>query len=152
EAFSVIHSLRAPTAGYRISGGRVAIFYVPDVVDIDRAQALHGIRMFVGDGASLTRPLVRRHGDELFGHTTVRAQLGWCHEAGVKRAIFTHCGSQIVGHERERLDLKLRAMGRETERRCAICPRRPGDCAAVNKWLSFRRKFPPRRDPNTWSP
>jgi len=114
EAFSVVHSLRAPAVGYRISDGRVAIFYVPDVVDVEhRPQALHRIRIFIGDGASLTRPLVRRHGDKLFGHTTVRAQLGWCHEAGVKRAIFTHCGSQIVGHEHDKLELKLRAMGRE---------------------------------------
>ncbi len=38
EAFSVIHSLRAPTVSYRIINGRVAIFYVPDVVDVeDRA-------------------------------------------------------------------------------------------------------------------
>jgi phosphoribosyl 1,2-cyclic phosphodiesterase len=115
EAFSVIHSLRAPAVGYRISGGRVAIFYVPDVVEIQEraAQALHGIRIFIGDGASMTRPLVRQHGNKLFGHTTVRAQLHWCHEAGVKRAIFTHCGSQIVGHEQAEPDLKLRAMARE---------------------------------------
>lgn len=113
EAFPVIHSLRAPAVGYRITGGRVAIFYVPDVIDIeDRAQALHGIRIFIGDGATMTRPLVRRHGDKLFGHTTVRAQLGWCHQAGVRRAIFTHCGSQIVGHEQSKLDLELQTMGR----------------------------------------
>ena len=77
EAFSVIHSLRAPAVGYRITAGGVAIFYVPDVIDInDRAQALQGIKTFIGDGASMTRPLVRRHGSELFGHTTVSAQLG----------------------------------------------------------------------------
>jgi phosphoribosyl 1,2-cyclic phosphodiesterase len=114
EAFSVIHSLRAPAVGYRITSGHVAVFYVPDVVEInDRAQALRGITLFVGDGASLTRPLVRRHGNQRFGHTTVRAQLAWCYEAGIKRAIFTHCGSQIVRHEQDKLDLRLRAMGRE---------------------------------------
>ena len=89
------------------------IFYVPDVVDInDRAQALLGIKLFIGDGASMTRPLVRRHGQELFSHTTVRAQLGWCQEAGVKRAVFTHCGSQIVKHNERAMDLKLRTMAR----------------------------------------
>lgn len=77
EAFPVIHSLRAPAVGYRISAGHAALFYVPDVIDIeDRAAALRGIDVFVGDGASLKRPLVRRKGDKLFGHTTVRAQLG----------------------------------------------------------------------------
>ncbi|MFZ1119583.1 MAG: MBL fold metallo-hydrolase [Candidatus Binataceae bacterium] len=114
EAFSVIHSLRAPAVGYRITADRVAVFYVPDVIDInDRAQALQGIKAFIGDGASMTRPLVRRHGSELFGHTTVRAQLGWCQEASVKQAIFTHCGSQIVKHDERAMNLKLRAMARE---------------------------------------
>ncbi len=61
----------------------------------------------------MTRPLVRRHGSELSGHTTVRAQLGWCQEASVKQAIFTHCGSQIVKNDERAMNLKLRAMARE---------------------------------------
>lgn len=32
EAFSVIHSLRAPAVGYRITARGVAIFYVPDLI------------------------------------------------------------------------------------------------------------------------
>jgi ribonuclease BN (tRNA processing enzyme) len=116
EAFSVIHSLRAPAVGYRIIAGQVAVFYVPDVIDInDRADALQGIKLFIGDGASMTRPLVRRHGNELFGHTTIRAQLGWCREAHVEQAIFTHCGSQIVKHDERGMELKLETMGRERD-------------------------------------
>ncbi len=114
EAFPVIHSLLAPAVGCRITAGRVTIFYVPDVIDIeDRSQALEGVRLFIGDGATITRPLVRRHGDKLFGHTTVRAQLRWCQEAGIEQAIFTHCGSEIVEHDERILTLKLRTMGRE---------------------------------------
>lgn len=114
EAFSVIHSVRAPAVGYRITAGRAVIFYVPDVIDInDRAQALQGIKLFIGDGASMMRPLVRRHGNELFGHTTVRAQLGWCQEASVKQAIFTHCGSQIVKNNEREMNFKVGAMARE---------------------------------------
>jgi ribonuclease BN (tRNA processing enzyme) len=113
EAFTVIHSLRAPAVGFRITAGQAAIFYVPDVIDInDRKQALQGIKLFIGDGASMTRPLVRRHGKELFGHTTVRAQLGWCQGAGVRQAVFTHCGSQIVKHDERKMDLKLGTMAR----------------------------------------
>jgi phosphoribosyl 1,2-cyclic phosphodiesterase len=114
EAFPVVHSLLAPAVGYRITAGRIAIFYVPDVIDIeDKEQALAGVRLFIGDGASISRPLVRRHGSELFGHTTVRAQLGWCQEAGIKRAIFTHCGSEIVEHDERVTVRKLREMGSE---------------------------------------
>ncbi len=114
EAFAVVHSLRAPAVGYRISAGRASVFYAPDVVDVhQRSEALAGIRLFIGDGASLTRPLVRRQGDKLFGHTTVRAQLGWCAEAGVTRAVFTHCGSGIVTGDERVLGAELRALGRE---------------------------------------
>lgn len=113
EAFPVIHSLRAPAVGYRMAAGRRSIFYVPDVVDIeDRRAALAGIDIYVGDGSSLTRSLVRHRGDELFGHTTIRAQLGWCGQEGVERALFTHCGSQIIGDER-RMQKKLSDMAAE---------------------------------------
>lgn len=111
QAFPVVHSLRAPAVGYRVSAGSRTLFYVPDVVAIeDRHEALCGIDLYVGDGSSLTRSLVRRRGDELFGHTTIRAQLGWCAQDGVRRAIFTHCGSQIVEGDERRLRPKLTSL------------------------------------------
>jgi phosphoribosyl 1,2-cyclic phosphodiesterase len=114
EAFPVVHSLLAPAVGYRITAGRVAVFYVPDVIDVHgRADALRGIHLFIGDAASLMRPRVRRKGSKLFGHTTVRAQIGWCEQAGVNRAIFTHCGSEIVEGDERALSSKVLAMGRE---------------------------------------
>lgn len=114
EAFAVIHSIRAPAVGYRIEAGSRAIFYVPDVIDIEsRGEALSGIGLFIGDGASLTHPLVRRSRGRIFGHTTVRAQLGWCRETGVRRAIFTHCGKEIVEGERRAMADKVRKLGRE---------------------------------------
>jgi phosphoribosyl 1,2-cyclic phosphodiesterase len=97
EAFTVEHSLRAPAVGYRVTVGTSAVFYVPDVVAIDeRDEALTGIALYVGDGASLARPMVRRRGERRIGHAPVREQLEWCRRAGVRRAIVTHCGSQIV--------------------------------------------------------
>lgn len=114
EAFPVTHSLRAPAVGYRIAAGRSKIFYVPDVVDVhDRETALDGVDLFIGDGATLTRSMVRRKGDQLFGHTTVRAQIGWCQEAGIPRALFTHCGREIVEGDERTLGPKVEEMGRE---------------------------------------
>jgi len=113
-AFPVVHSLRAPAVGFRITLRGCALFYVPDVVAIlEPEAALSGIDLYVGDGATMTRPLVRRRGNRLFGHTTVRAQLGWCRKAGVRRAVFTHCGSEIVDGDERKLGAKLRALGRE---------------------------------------
>jgi phosphoribosyl 1,2-cyclic phosphodiesterase len=114
EAFPVEHSLHAPAVGYRVSAGRVAIFYVPDVVFIrERQAALAGIRLFIGDGATLTRPLIRRREEHLIGHTPVRTQLTWCKDAGIRRAIITHCGSAIVTGNPNEVAAQVRAMGEE---------------------------------------
>ena len=60
EAFPVDHSLRAPAVGYRVTSGSSSLFYVPDLVEIrDRADALAGIELYIGDGASLTRGIIR---------------------------------------------------------------------------------------------
>lgn len=97
EAFQVAHSIRAPAVGYRITAGKNTIFYAPDLVFIpERAEALRGVKIYVGDGATLTRSFVRRRGDILIGHAPIRTQLTWCSREGVPRAIITHCGSQIV--------------------------------------------------------
>jgi len=114
EAFPVIHSILAPAVGYRVRAGRVTIFYVPDLISIvDRAAALKDVRLYIGDGATLVRPLIRRKGEQLFGHTSIRAQLGWCQEEGVKRAIITHCGTQIVGADTRQVEAKVGQIGRE---------------------------------------
>ena len=99
EAFPVIHSVLAPAVGYRISAGDVAVFYVPDVVRIpDRSRALAGIRTYIGDGAVITRSLLRRERryGRLIGHASIQAQLGWCRAEGVAEMIVTHCGSAMV--------------------------------------------------------
>jgi len=76
EAFPVEHSLLAPAVGYRIAAGGRSLFYVPDVAAIpDAAAALRGVDLYVGDGATLTRPILRRRDGALIGHAPVRTQL-----------------------------------------------------------------------------
>lgn len=114
EAFPVEHSTRCPAVGYRVHGGRVVAFYVPDVVYIHgREAALEGTKLYVGDGATLGRPLVRKRGERLIGHTPVRTQLTWCGKAGVPRALFTHCGSQLVNGDERSLGAQVRQWGQE---------------------------------------
>ena len=116
EPFPVIHSTRAPAVGYRITAGRVAVFYVPDVVWIhDRDEAFDGIRAYIGDGATVHREMVRKdkHG-ELIGHATVQQQLTWCSKEGVRKMIVTHCGADIVGGDERKVGAQLR---REAEKR-----------------------------------
>lgn len=116
EAFPVVHSIRAPAVGYRIHVNRTGVFYVPDVAWIpDRKRAFHRIRAYVGDGATVTRNMVRRHRTtgELFGHANIRQQLGWCAEEGVPRMVVTHCGSDIVGGDEREATKQIRGFARE---------------------------------------
>lgn len=112
EAFTVEHSLLAPAVGYRISAPRQTIFYVPDLVYIHaRREALSGVQLYIGDGASISRPLVRKRGNNLIGHAPVLAQIGWCEREGVPQAVFTHCGSEIVKADHETVESRLRREG-----------------------------------------
>ena len=114
EAFTLEHSTRAPAVGYRITAGRVTVFYAPDVVYIhEREAALKGARLYIGDGATLTGSMVRKQNDHLIGHTPVRTQLTWCREEGVPEMMVTHCGSRIVEGDERTLGAELREMARE---------------------------------------
>jgi phosphoribosyl 1,2-cyclic phosphodiesterase len=114
EAFPVEHSILAPAVGYRVSAGRSRIFYAPDLVFIrERAAALNGVQIYIGDGATLTRSFIRRRGETLIGHAPVRTQLTWCEKEGVRRAIVTHCGSEIVTGDERKIAAKLLAMAAE---------------------------------------
>jgi phosphoribosyl 1,2-cyclic phosphodiesterase len=121
EAFGVDHSIRAPAVGYRLSAGQHSVFYVPDLVRIqDQARALRGIRLYIGDGASIKRPILRRRGTTLIGHTSIRAQLEWCRDEGVPRAIFSHCGSEIVTGGPLAVGQQVAALGRQAGVRASV--------------------------------
>src|SRR5207249_5522097 len=114
QAFAVEHSILAPAVGYRVSAGRACVFYGPDLLFIhDRTAALKDVQVYIGDGATLTRSFVRKRGDALIGHTTIRAQLGWCAKEGVLHIIFTHCGSEIVTGDARRIAKELHAIATE---------------------------------------
>jgi phosphoribosyl 1,2-cyclic phosphodiesterase len=114
EAFPVEHSTNAPAVGYRIEAGGVALFYVPDVAAIPaQGQALVGLQLYVGDGATIKRSMVRRPDGVPVGHAAIREQLDWCQREGVSRAIFTHCGSQIVTGEQGEVKGMVRELAEE---------------------------------------
>jgi phosphoribosyl 1,2-cyclic phosphodiesterase len=113
EAFAVEHSLRAPAVGYRVGRGPAAFVYLPDVARLARPRAaLAEICLYVGDGASPTRPILRGREGVLIGHASIRQQLEWCAEAGVPEAVFTHCGSQIVRGDLAAVSARVAELGR----------------------------------------
>ena len=114
KAFSLEHSTRAPAVGYRISAAGWRFFYAPDVVAIhERHEALQGVDRYIGDGATMVRSMVRRRGRALIGHSSIRNQLVWCAKEGVRAAIFTHCGSEMVGGDARAMQRVVHALGRE---------------------------------------
>ena len=101
-----------------IAANRRSAFYVPDVVTIgDPAAALRGIDLYTGDGATVTRPIIRRRGAVRIGHTPIRTQLDWCRAQLVRRAIFTHC--VVSGDERVLALIRRRGRERGVEARIA---------------------------------
>lgn len=113
QAFNEVHSLLCPGVGYRITAGKVTIYYAGDLISIDqRHAALKGVRLYIGDGATIVRPMVRAKDDKIFGHTTIRAQLGWCQKEKVSHAIITHCGTQIVAHQKA-AERKIKLLAKE---------------------------------------
>lgn len=114
EAFPVIHSKHAPAIGYRITAGKVSIFYVPDVVYIpDRKKALSDVRLYIGDGATIKRPMVRKINDNLVGHVPVSTQLTWCSKEGVSCMVVTHCGSEIVKGDSKEINTRIKKLAQE---------------------------------------
>jgi phosphoribosyl 1,2-cyclic phosphodiesterase len=114
EAWPVEHSVLAPAVGYRVTARSSCMFYVPDVANIsDPVAALRDVDVYVGDGATLDRPLIRRRGAVRIGHATIGTQLQWCAAAGVKRAVFTHCGSGIVRSDPREVALRVATVARQ---------------------------------------
>jgi len=88
EAVPLEHSTRAPAVGYRIAARTRCLFYAPDVAAIrDRGTALEGVDLYIGDGASIRRPLIRRRGRARIGHAPIVEQLDWCKDAGIPQAL-----------------------------------------------------------------
>jgi phosphoribosyl 1,2-cyclic phosphodiesterase len=114
SAFLVHHSVRAPAVGYRVSANGCCFVYLPDVAELPNpSDALRRIDIYVGDGATVRRSMVRRRGRTWVGHAPVIRQLNWCAKAHVCRAIFTHCGSPIVRAAPRAMDSLVGQLGRE---------------------------------------
>ena len=112
KAIPVQHSIRAPAVGYRVCANGASFFYLPDVARLPNPiRTLRGIDVYIGDGATMRRSMVRKKYGTLIGHAPMTAQLDWCELAGVRYAVFTHCGSAIVREETRRVNAAVRQVG-----------------------------------------
>lgn len=114
SAIAVQHSIRAPAVGYRVSANGCSVFYLPDVAELPKASdALRRIDVYIGDGSTVLRSLLRRKGGEWVGHAPIVRQLDWCAKAHVGRVVFTHCGSPIVRATSRAMDALVGQLSRE---------------------------------------
>ena len=114
KAIPVEHSIRAPAVGFRVLAPGGGFFYLPDVAGLTNGPGvLRGIDVYIGDGATIRRSMVRERSGRLIGHASVVTQLDWCNQAGVRHAIFTHCGSPIVRGDTRKMNAALWRLGRE---------------------------------------
>ena len=101
-AYRVIHSIRCPTVGFRLIVGEKTLVYNPDLVDIvEKEKILSGVDYYIGDGSSIRANLVRRRGDQLFGHTRITTQINWCRDYHIFNVVFTHLGKETLEKEVE---------------------------------------------------
>ena len=68
--------------------GRTCVFYVPDVaLIIERSHALTGVDIYIGDGATIVRPLLRKGDGVLIGHASIASQLESCRECTDRKGL-----------------------------------------------------------------
>ncbi len=100
EAYRVLHSIRCPTVGYKLVINGNNVVCNPDLIAInEKDQILTGTDYYIGDGSSIRANLVRRRGDQLFGHTKISTQINWCKAYGINHIIFTHLGKETLEKE-----------------------------------------------------
>ncbi len=98
--YRVMHSIRCPAVGYKIKAEGITMVYNSDLVDIiGKDDILKGVHCYIGDGSSIKANLVRRRGDQLFGHTKITTQINWCKKYNIHHIIFTHLGKETIENE-----------------------------------------------------
>ena len=93
-AYKVVHSLRAPAVGFRVICKDKTFVYNPDIVVMEDKKVLEGVDLYIGDGSSFKANLVRKKGDQVFGHARMQTQINWCREFKITKIIFTHLGKE----------------------------------------------------------
>jgi len=98
----IMHSILAPNQILVFSFCGKRICYASDIFHIKKRdrKILDKVDVYIGDGASLTKDIVRwrKEGDKgpFGGHASVRKQLTWCKEHGIPIVVFMHHGSESI--------------------------------------------------------
>ncbi|MFO8082850.1 MAG: MBL fold metallo-hydrolase [Desulfobacterales bacterium] len=121
--YSVIHSIRCPAIGFKITiSSETVIVYNPDVIDIENKDSiLADANYYIGDGSSIRTSLVRKKAEYLFGHAKVSTQVNWCRKYGIDNIIFTHLGQDTIKNKKEFLEKNPEVVFAEDGMKVNIC-------------------------------
>jgi len=97
EPIPVGHSINAPTVGYLVQGDK-RLWYCPDFLFLRKElqNKLLNLDVFIGDGSSIKRSILRRRDSQIFGHASMEVQKSLAERLGAKKIIFTHAGKEVV--------------------------------------------------------
>jgi len=95
--WKVVHSIKAPAVGYLIDDGNFRVFVSPDFLDLyNIGHKLGQIDVWVGDGSSPFRRIVRAANLKKVGHASMLEQAKRAKKLGAKMVIFVHCGKDVI--------------------------------------------------------
>ncbi len=114
--YKVIHSIRCPALGFKVSLNHKSLIYNPDLIDIvNKNKILKNVSLYIGDGSSIRSNLVRRKNNKLFGHTRIQTQINWCRKYKISNVIFTHFGKEALSFGDKKLEKKLKQIREKTK-------------------------------------
>lgn len=100
--FRVLHSIRCPAIGCKITAGKKKIICTGDLVDIiNKNKILKDADYYIGDGSCIRANLVRKKNGKIFGHARISTQINWCKKYEIKNIIFTHLGKETIRKEKK---------------------------------------------------
>lgn len=105
--YRVVHSINAPTVGYKIKYKNKTIIYNSDLVVPKNKAVLNDVNLYIGDGSCFRANLVRKRDNKLFGHARMSTQRNWCKKYKIPKVIFTHLGKEPLRIGDKKLEEKL---------------------------------------------
>jgi len=107
----VTHSLTAPANGYYVIYKDFKIAVFPDV--LEKPDNLDKTKIYIGDGASSDKDLVRYKNNKPFGHASIKTQLDWLIPEDIPNAIFTHFGKWAVTIDDDKVLEKIKELSKD---------------------------------------
>jgi hypothetical protein len=90
----------------------MTVFYSSEVALLkDPHRSLRNVQLYIGDGTSYRAPFLRTGENGPLGHAFIETQLQWCSDEKISRAIFTHCGEELISDQTSEIEKEIQVLG-----------------------------------------